>query len=330
MTSSNIRNSASWCIVVADDYGPQGLGRRRSEIDCAPVHYRHLGAAGTLLQRALHRAASIAPASQILLTADEECRELWEASMWLVRPFRRFVGATRHTARLTAAAAALYVAQKSPSALVTILPARCWVAHEASLRRGLAQALEELPGIEERVVTLGMLDLEDPSDENYLTLGRAGAGEAPLVQSLARRPTAVAARQLRRRGALVASDIIIGYAGALAAALARHWPGALCAKLGELVAQSAEECEVPLELLRELPRGVFYSHPWHPAAVPQRAIAVCRSGWSGLKSPRSIERVLAFVAATAAVQAGKPMRLEPTSMASLIRTRSRAHDSHAF
>jgi len=314
ITTQAVRSKANWCIVVADDYGPDAPGRKRSEIDHAPVHYRHLDASGTLLQRALHRALSVAPATQVLLTADEECRELWESSTWPVRPARRFIGANRHGACLTAAAAALHVAQKAATAVITILPARSYVAHEAILRRALTQAIEQLPRIPEGVVTLGMLDMENSCGEDYLTLERPAKGEALIVGGLARRPLSLAAQPLRRQGALVASGILIGYAGALTAPLAKHWC-AVAGKLYALAAEPAEECKVPPDLVHELPRGVFRSHPWHPAAIPQRVIPVCRSGWSSLKSPQSIERVLAFIAATTALQSASAVPREVAPMA---------------
>jgi len=310
----SVRSKANWCIVVADDYGPDTPGRKGSAIDRAPVHYRHLDTSGTLLQRALHRALSIAPATQVLLTADEECRELWESSSWPVRPAKRFIGANRHGAVLTSAAAVLHVAQRSPSAVVIILPARCYVTHEAILRRALLQALVELPRIPEGVVTLGMLDMENSCGEDYLIVEPPAKGEASLVKGVARRPVSLAAPPLRRQGALVASGILIGYAGALTGPLAKHWRG-MPRKLRELLVQPAEECEVPLELAQELPCGLFRSHPWHPAAIPQRVIPVCCSGWSSLKSPQSIEKVLAFISAMVAVQGSNAKERGATAMA---------------
>ena len=314
ITTQAVRSKANWCIVVTDDYGPDAPGRKRSEIDRAPVHYRHLDASGTLLQRALHRALSVAPATQVLLTADEECRELWESPSWPVRPAKRFIGISRHGAVLTAAAAALHVAQRSASAVITILPARSYVAQEALLRRALAHALEELPRVPEGVVTLGMLDMENSSGEDYLILERPARGEASLVRGVARRPVSLAAETLRRQGALVASGILIGYAGALVAPLTKHWRG-VASKLRDMAAQPAEECEVPIELTQELPCGVFRSYPWHPAAVLQRVIPVCRCGWSSLKSPQSIERVLAFIAAVKTVEADSAVQRAAVPMA---------------
>lgn len=163
-----------WCIVVADDHGPDwavGL-----EGDPAPVQYCRLREAATPLQRSLHRAAVIAPTSQVIVTAFEEYRGLWESSAWFVSPERRFVSDGRAASQLSSAAAILSIAACSPSNVITILPARCFVAQESILRRALDHALLELPGIPEGVVTLGMLDLEEGVDEDYLVVRRPRVG----------------------------------------------------------------------------------------------------------------------------------------------------------
>jgi hypothetical protein len=78
-----------WCIVVADEHSrgwPVGTEYYRS-----PAQYCSVGREATPLQRALRRAASIAPSSQVILTALEEYRQYWEPAAWFIRPDRRFV-----------------------------------------------------------------------------------------------------------------------------------------------------------------------------------------------------------------------------------------------
>ena len=116
------------------------------------MQYSRLGGSSTLLQRAMRRAARMAPPSQVVITALDECREYWESSVWYVRPENRFVGENRATSLLTGAAALLAIARSSPSHVVTILPARCHVAQEWVLRAALERALSILPGVGEGVV----------------------------------------------------------------------------------------------------------------------------------------------------------------------------------
>jgi hypothetical protein len=116
-----------------------------------------------------------------LISAFEEYRDLWQPSVWCVRPEKRFICEGPKGLQLSVAAAILSVAARSTSDIVTILPARCHVAHESILRRALQFALAELPGVPEGAVTLGMLDPEEAVDEDYLLVGRARVGRALRV-----------------------------------------------------------------------------------------------------------------------------------------------------
>jgi mannose-1-phosphate guanylyltransferase len=288
-------SKAHWCIVI-DEHGPGwSVG---SAADRSPVQYCRLGGETTPLQRALHRAASFAPASQIMLTALEEYRDMWEPSAWRVRPYRRFIGDNRWASQLCSAAAILSVASRSPSSVITILPARCYVVDEWILARGIRHALSELPGVPEGVVTLGMLDMEDGVDENYLIVSQPRFGRGLSADGFARRPVAWVARHLKSQGALVASSIMIGYAGVFAAHISKHWPGIsnTLAQLSETAEIAGEECDVPSSLNREAAKSTLRALRWHPPTFRQRVIGVCRCGWSGLNSPQSVARIYDFLA----------------------------------
>jgi hypothetical protein len=142
-----------------------------------------------------------------------------------------------------------------------------------------------------------MLDIEDGVDEDYLVLSRPQAGPGLKVDGFARRPVPWVARHLKHHGALVASGIMIGYAGVFAAHISKNWPG-ISKKLAQLVSAATaagEECEIPSSLNRGVPAAVVHSLRWHPTAFPQRVFGVRRSGWSGLKSPRSVARMIEFL-----------------------------------
>jgi hypothetical protein len=289
-------DGSRWCIVVADDHRADrtiGPGRRP-----APVQYCRLGEGATLLQRALHRAAELVPSSQVLVSAFEEHRDLWEPAVWFIRPEKRFVSVSPQASQLSVAAAILSVAARSTSDVITILPARCYVAHEGILRRAMNHALTELPAIPEGAVTLGMLDLEEGVDEDYLLVRRARSGRSLRVDGFARQPVPWVARRLRQHGALVASGILMGYAGVFAAHISKHWPG-VSKKLTQMIAAAAgrgEECKIPSVVNRGDPPALPHSLRWRPSAFQQRVIGVCHSGWSGLKSPQSVARMVEFLA----------------------------------
>jgi mannose-1-phosphate guanylyltransferase len=287
-----------WCIVIGDDHGPQWIPVARSSISRPlPVQYCRLRESSTLLQKALRRAAKIAPTTQIAVTVLDEYREDWEPSLWFTSPANRFICENREASSLTTAAALLSIANKSPSSIVTVLPARCYVEHECVLEAALERAITLLPHVAEGVLTLAMVDMNEGIDEDYLITGRAKAGPGSAIYGYARRPIPWVANHLRQEGAAIASGITIGYAGAFAAHITKHWPGVTrqLSKLIEAASEAGVECEVPLDLQRGMPRQNLRFLRWQPPSFSQRALRVFRCGWSGLKSPRAVERVIAFI-----------------------------------
>jgi hypothetical protein len=123
-------------------------------------------------------------------------------TLWCVRPERRFVSDKRTNPLLALAAALLSIASVSPSSVVTILPARCYVGHERILLEALKQVASELPHIPEGTATLGMLDIDEGVDEDYMVVGRSLAGHGLTAHGIAQRPTAWVARHLRLQGAV--------------------------------------------------------------------------------------------------------------------------------
>ena len=283
----------AWCIVVADDHGPEYLPSIEGADKALPVQYCGFGEPATLLQKALHRAKQIAPTSQILVTVREENRERWEPALWFVRPERRFVSDTRKAAPLTTAAALLSIAQDSVSNVVTILPARCYVAHEWVLTAALDQMHAALPKIPEGVGTLGMIDIDDGIDEDYLVPCGSKAGAAVSVLGLAHRPVGWVTRHLRLHGAMVSSGILTGYAGRFAAHISKHRPDLTQALTGVRRAPARGEHRLSADGCRDLPKSALRLLRWWPPLLPQRALRVYRCGWRGLHTVQAVSRITA-------------------------------------
>jgi hypothetical protein len=303
---------SNWCIVTADDCSPEWVPYGALELHGVPVQYGCLGGSETLLHRALQRATSMAPSSQVLVTALHEYRGLWEPLLRCVRPENRFITHKCSSPLISLAAAILSIAKASPSSIVTILPARCYVRQEEILRQALRQAAYDLAHVPEGAATLGTLDFDEGVDEDYMMVSRAGIGSGLAVHGFARRPTAWVARHLRRQGAVVCSGIMIGYASIFAAHISKHWPG-ISQRLSGLVALAGaapQECEIPISLQYRMPGSVLKSLPWQAPAFPQRVFTVCDSGWSGLKSPHAVARV-------AEIMANRIYRLAGTAAGSL-------------
>jgi mannose-1-phosphate guanylyltransferase len=224
MSDRGATTGKPWCIVVADDHGPEYVPWMAGDTKTSPAQYCRFGAPTTLLQRALHRAKQIAPATQIVVSVREENRERWEPALWFIRPEHRFVSNSRMTAPLTTAAALLSIAADSFANVVTILPARCYVANEWILAAALKQLQTMLPRFPEGVGTLGMIEIEDGVDEDYLIPFQTRVSPGQAVQGMARRPAEWIARHLRQCGAMVASGILTGYARVFATHASRYWP----------------------------------------------------------------------------------------------------------
>lgn len=295
MTESNLegRSKSPWCIVVADDHGPEYVPSMTGSAISLPVQYCGFGEPTTLLQKALHRAKQIAPASHIAVTVREQDRKCWEPALWFLRPERRFVSDSRSTASLTMAAAVLSIAADSVSNVVTILPARCFVEQEWILSAALERVHKILPGISEGVATLGMMDIDQGIDEDYLLPFEAKAGPGLAVQAMARQPVGWVAQHLRQHGAMVASGIMTGYAGVFAAHLSKHRPGLAKALLKVTRAATAGERRLRADTCREVPRSVLRSLKWWPPSFPQRALRVHRCGFRGLHTARAVDRITA-------------------------------------
>lgn len=176
-----------WAIVVGDDRWPEWVPHGAFDLKAVPVQYCRLTALASPFQRAVHLAASIASASRVMVTALPEHRARWEPHTWFVRPSMRFLNEGNAVPRIALAAAISSVADRSPSNVLAIIPARSHVVHEFILREALARMVAKLPEVPEGVASLGMIDMDDSVDEDYLVLQRSSVGPGLNVSGIARR-----------------------------------------------------------------------------------------------------------------------------------------------
>jgi mannose-1-phosphate guanylyltransferase len=295
MTAARPVTPSRWCIVVADAAGPEWLVPDDSHGRWAPVQYCGLGEPTTMLQKALHRAGRISHATRVIVTAAEAHRSHWQQALWFTRPEHRYVSEFPGWSSLTTAAVVLSIAARAPDALVTILPARCYVADEWTLTIALHRALSERTVLADSIVTLGMVGGDTDVDENYLLLSASSGRPTVAVSGIARQPAERGAPHLVRQGALVASDIYIGHASTLALLLSKYWTAATHELLEHLTSSITPGVEnrippsLALEALHVAPRMSWDRRP----RIPLRALRVAYCGWSGLRSPRAIERIVA-------------------------------------
>jgi len=290
MSDSQMKKSNSWCIVVADDHGPEYVPTRGAASKW-PVQYCGFGGRTTLLQRALHRARRLAPTGQIVVTVREEHRERWEPALWFIHQERRFISDSRIASSLTTAAALLSIAAASISNEVTIVPARGYVADEWVLCAALSRLRAILPRVPEGVATLGMIDVDSGIDEDYLVPCAGNWGAGVLVQAMARRPAERVARHLQRQGAMVSSGILMGYAGRLAAHIWRHRPSLTQTLANLACTATGREHRLSADHCGDISRSDLRPLSWWPPTLPQRAFPVYRCGWRGLHTARAVATI---------------------------------------
>jgi hypothetical protein len=180
------------------------------------------------------------------------------------------------------------IAPVTPSRTKFSVPGPPGVIDEA-----LDQAMAVLPTIPEGIVTLGMMDIAEPVDEGYLLPAKPSLGPAQSLLGVARRPTEWIARSLRENGAMVASQITIGYFGVVVAHISRRCPG-LCSRsvrLNNDAMTAGAETRIPHVIQRGLPTAVSRSLGWHPPSLLQRALCVRHCGWGGLRTAQSVARI---------------------------------------
>jgi mannose-1-phosphate guanylyltransferase len=295
MTDARPMTPSRWSIVVADAAGPEWLVADDSHAQWAPVQHCGLGEPTTMLQKALHRAGRISHATRTVATVAEAHRSRWQQALWFTRPEHRYVSEFPGWSSVTTAAAVLSIAARAPDALVTILPARCYVADEWTLTLALHRALSERTILADGIVTLGMVGADTDVDENYLLPGASKGQPTVAVSGIAQRPMESVARNLVRQGALIASDIYIGHASTLALLLSKYWTAATHTLLEHLTSSTTPGVEnrIPPSLAREALRVAPRMSRDRPPWIPLRALRVAHCGWSGLRSPRAIERIVA-------------------------------------
>jgi mannose-1-phosphate guanylyltransferase len=309
MTSTRPDTRSRWCIVIADAAGPDWPISRDRNAQSAPVQFCGFDEPTTMLQKTLHRAVRISHPSRVMVTAAEAHRSYWQQALWFMRAEHRFVSESPGWSLLSTAAAVLSIAARAPTALITLLPARCYVADEWTLTLALHKALSERALLSEGILTLGTIGLG--VDEDYLVLRALDDRPAGAVTFTAQRPLEWLAREFVRRGAVVATGIYVASAGAMSALFYKHWP-TLTHKILRHLKQSrvpGDEIRITSDLAEEASRVAKRPFWDRPQWLTLRALRVAHCGWSSLSSTEAIERV-----ATPADTAMRPVQVTPSSV----------------
>jgi hypothetical protein len=69
-----------------------------------------------------------------------------------------------------------------------------------------------------------------------------------------------------------------------------------------------EECKIPSVVNKGDAAPLPDSLRWRPSAFRQSVIGVCHSGWSGLKSPQAVARMVEFLGSSAEAEMAGGLR----------------------
>jgi mannose-1-phosphate guanylyltransferase len=279
---------ARCCIAIAKDERLE-----RSTENQAPQAGNAQQAAAVkmgFLRQASLRARSLVSPANVLLSAQEEDRGIWEGPFWFTRPANRFVSARGVPTSLSTAAAVLSVAARLPSCLIAVLPSDFWVARESVLREAIDRAFKSIEMIPDCIVTLGMIDTHPEIDEDYLVVGPNNNQKGAVILARVNRPESRAAQQLINEGAMVASGILLGYAHAFAARIRKYWPHLARELTHTLESDCRPEGENRLsgQAYRHVPRSIINSIRLSSPTFPMRAFRVQGSGWCSRKPIKEI------------------------------------------
>jgi mannose-1-phosphate guanylyltransferase len=265
------------CIIVANDkhaerFSPSSPPRASGSAAAVAMGFLRLAA---------RRARKLSSPANVIVSAREGDRQIWESPLWFTRPENRFISEPGTPTSLATAAAVLSIAAKDPSCPIAILPSDFWVARESVLTEAIENALGQLPVMPDSVATLGMIDYRPGGQEDYLVVGPRDAEKGAVIQARINRPESRLAKQLMSEGAMVASGILLGYAQAFAARIIKYWPH-LAKELSNTLRRDYSpdiEHRFSAFAYRQIPHLDMHSVQLSPPTFPARAFPVRGSGW---------------------------------------------------
>ncbi len=152
-----------------------------------------------------------------------------------------------------------------------------------------------------------MANLKRPQvPRDHLVLDGSRFHNGLRVLGVARRPNTWVARHLRRQGALIASGIMVGYAGVFAAHISKAMAWAYAAvgsgyANGDRGLCGMRVANQAISSLAETDAGLATIR-LHAPTLKQRALGVEGCGWSGLRSARAVARTHDYLSALGTIR----------------------------
>jgi mannose-1-phosphate guanylyltransferase len=296
LTDRNDNADDAWALVLA-----AGEGSRLKALTMTPSgahvpkQFCSLVGGPSLMDEALDRAESVAPAERVCAIVAAQHRRWWERlperlpiSNVIVQPENR---GTANGILL----ALTWIAERDSNARVLLLPSDHHVEDEPKLAVSLRSAREHLGVRGDEILLLGIQAREPDPELGYIVPGERSAQGIFEIAKFVEKPAAPLARRLIERGALWNSFILAAAARTLLRLLSRRFPeiaGAMC----DAVRRDRHRPDDPIATARlyaclpslDFSRDVLSS----VRESTLRVLAVPECGWSDLGNPTRIAATL--------------------------------------
>lgn len=284
----------TWALVLAAGEGARlRCLTTTSDGVAVPKQFCALQSGPSLLQEALERAAAVAPMERICTVVAQQHRRWWGPALQSLPPANVIVQPENRGTANGILLPLLHILQRDPDAQLVLLPSDHYVRDEATLAKSLHRALGQSATREREIVLLGLEPDEVDPDLGYIIPGEDDRG-ALTVRRFVEKPSAAAAQELIRAGALWNVFIVAARGKALLDLFVQSYPQ-IVAQMGEVAAQDANCTSTPSaapQVYRTLPDIDFSRHVLQGAERRLRVLPSQACGWSDLGTPERVARIL--------------------------------------
>lgn len=292
MTRTDIDNR--WAVVLAGGDGQRmeafirrWLGHPRPKQYCAFSGRR------TMLEHTLDRARRSVPAARIVTVINADHRRFIEEPRRLDVPGRVVEQPRRCDTGPGVFLPLAHVMARDPEALVAIMPSDHFIHPQDEFAALLDEAFRLAADLPDLIVTLSARPDGPEPDYGWISPGAPLAGKAVLVERFKEKPGAAEAAELRRRGGLWNTMIMVARVSALWDIARLAQPGmlgrfdALLPELGR-----SGETEAVARAYRAMERVNFSRDIAEPAAGRMVALPMDGVFWSDWGRPQRIAETL--------------------------------------
>jgi mannose-1-phosphate guanylyltransferase len=286
------RDDSLWAILLAAGQGTRVRNLTRGAGgESIPKQFWAPDGRHSMLRRTMNRIQRLVPKRRIMVVVVEEHSRWWADQVadipsehLMVQPCDRGTGPG-------VLLPLLHVLDRDPTATIALFPCDHEIRHERVLWSAITRSRELVRRREAEAVLLGMVPEEVPDDCGWIVPvsgdpRRAGRRVARIVE----KPEPATAEELRRRGALVNSMMLVAHGPALARITAMAQPS-LMHRFRTW--QQADGNPSGLRTLYgTLPRVDFTRDVLEPSTASLSVLPVRPCGWSDLGIPTRLERFL--------------------------------------